>query len=93
MGLYNEGYRRILFNVAEEMVKNKGKEREAFSIVQTLEEFIDRHILNRWERNKDFLKVIELYGKMNTLEKANLVYKKMLETSMGPSWYKESQLS
>lgn len=93
LGLYNEGYRRILFNVAEEMVKNKGKEREAFSIVQTLEEFIDRHILNRWERNKDFLKVIELYGKMNTLEKANLVYKKMLETSMGPSWYKESQLS
>ena len=93
LGLYNEGYRRALFYVSEEIVKDRKEARKAFSIVDKLEEYIDKYVLNRWERNRDFLKIIKLYGQMKAIEKAELTYKKMLETSMGPSWYKESQLT
>lgn len=93
LGLYNEGYRRSLFYISEEMVKNEKKAREAFAIVKELDEFIDKYILNRWERNRDFLRIIKLYGQMKAVERAELTYKKMLETSMGPSWYKEAQLT
>lgn len=93
LGLYNEGYRRALFHIAEEIIKEKSLARKAFSIVSDLENFIEKYILNRWERNRDFLKVMKLYGKIGALEKANSTYQKILKNSMGPSWYKESQLT
>lgn len=93
LGLYNEGYRRALFNISIEIIKNNSKKIEALDILNKLECFIDKYVLNRWERNGDFLKLVELYGQLGAKEKAELIFKKMLETSMGPTWYKEDQLT
>lgn len=93
LGLYNEGYRRILFNVSIEIIKNESKKQQAFEILKKLEDFIDKYVLNRWERNRDFLNLIKLYGQIGAKERAELTFKKMLTTSMGPTWYKEDQLA
>lgn len=93
LGIYNEGYRRTLFSISNEIIRYKNIEKKAFPIIKELELFIDKYVLNRWERTKDFLKIVELYGKIDSVERANSVFKKMLRTSMGPSWYKESQFT
>jgi hypothetical protein len=93
LGLYTEGYRKVLFNLSEVLLKSKDHYRKAFSILKQLEEHIEIGVLNRWERSECFLKLAELYGVLGNKDKARAVYYKMLETSMGPSWYKEDQLS
>lgn len=93
LGVYNEGYRRILFNASEEIIKFGVEKRKAFPIIKTLDEFIENNIQNRWERTRDFLQIIEMYGMIDCKEKAKSVFKKMLKTSMGPSWYKEAQFT
>jgi hypothetical protein len=93
LGLYTEGYRKVLFNLSEVLLKSKDHYRKAFSILKQLEEHIEIGVLNRWERSECFLKLAELYSVLGNKDKAKSVYYKMLETSMGPSWYKEDQLS
>ncbi|MGL5568542.1 MAG: trypsin-like peptidase domain-containing protein [Cetobacterium sp.] len=93
LGLYNEGYRRVLFVIIKEIIKDKKTMKKAFILIKKLEIFIEKYILNRWERNRDFLNIIELYAKIGSSERAEETFKKMLKTSMGPSWYKEAQLT
>ena len=93
LGLYTEGYREALFKIAEAILKSKEHFRKSFPILKQLEEHIDVGVLNRWERTNDLLKMSELYGVLGNLDKAKSIFCKMLETSMGPSWYKEDQLS
>lgn len=93
LGLYNEGYRRSLFNVSVEIIKNETYKEEAFEILNRLDDVIDKYVLNRWERNCDFLELIKLYGQLGAKEIAESTFKKMLSTSMGPTWYKEDQLT
>jgi hypothetical protein len=93
LGVYNEGYRRVLFKVADVIINEISISVEAFPIIEKLERITEEYVQNRWERTRDYLEIIFRYGKIGALEKANLVYKKMLETSMGPSWYKEAQMT
>lgn len=93
LGLYTEGYREVLFKVAEAILKSKDHFRKSFPILKQLEEHIDIGVLNRWERSVALLRLSELYSVLGNRDKAKLVFLKMLETSMGPSWYKEDQLS
>src|SRR5690606_22866318 len=47
---------------------------------------------NRWERNEYLLRLVELYALLKNHDRAKQVFKEMINTSMGPSWYKEAQL-
>jgi hypothetical protein len=91
-GLYTEGYTDSLFVIARQLAKNPEHELPAFKVTKVLEEHIITTIENRWERNEYLLRLIELYALLKNEDKATNIFKEMIDTSMGPSWYKESQL-
>ncbi|WP_375560200.1 trypsin-like peptidase domain-containing protein [Bernardetia sp. OM2101] len=90
LGLYTEGYRNSLSDIIERLIKNNDK-RYAHQVIKLLESHILEHIQNRWERTPELLKVVEYYGLIKCFDKGEDVFKEMLKTSMGPSWYKEAQ--
>ncbi|GGK72072.1 hypothetical protein ACD591_05210 [Rufibacter glacialis] len=92
LGLYTEGYTDSLFVIARELAKEPKHEVTAFKVVKVLEEHIINTIENRWERNEYLLRLVELYALLKNHDKAKQVFKEMIDTSMGPSWYKEAQL-
>ncbi|GAB3716355.1 hypothetical protein GCM10027592_57590 [Spirosoma flavus] len=92
LGLYTEGYTDSLFVVARELAKEVKHEVSAFKVAKVLEEHIVNTVENRWERNEYLLRLVELYALLKNHDRAKQVFKEMINTSMGPSWYKEAQL-
>ncbi|MDN3601821.1 serine protease [Belliella kenyensis] len=92
LGLYTEGYTFSLFVIARELAKEAEHEVPAFKVAKVLEEHIVSTVENRWERNEYLLRLVELYALLKNHDKAKQVFKEMIDTSMGPSWYKEAQL-
>ncbi|MDT0641623.1 serine protease [Zunongwangia sp. F363] len=92
LGLYTEGYTDSLFVIARELAKDPEYELSAFKVTRVLEEHIITTIENRWERNEYLLRLIELYALLKNKDKAADIFEEMIDTSMGPSWYKEAQL-
>jgi hypothetical protein len=90
LGLYTEGYIESLFIIARNLAKKPEHESSAFKVIKVLEEYIIATVENRWERNEYLL--IELYALLKNEYKAKNIFKEMIDTSMGPSWYKEAQL-
>ncbi|NRW27468.1 hypothetical protein [Clostridium beijerinckii] len=93
LGIYNEGYRRVLFNISDVIINDKLMSTKSFELLDKLEYITDEFVQNRWEKTRDYLRIIERYGRVGAYERARNVYIKMLGTSMGPSWYKEAQMS
>lgn len=92
LGLYTEGYTDSLFVIARGLAKKPEHEVPAFKVAKVLEEHIVNTVENRWDRNEYLLRLIELYALLKNHDKAKQVFKEMIDTSMGPSWYKEAQL-
>lgn len=92
-GIYSEGYFEVLFEVVYTFITNQVNVLEIQSIVDLLYEDIKIKVLNRWERTPMLLQLVEIYSILGCNEKSNEVYNEMLKTSMGPTWYKEAQLS
>lgn len=92
LGLYTEGYADSLFVIARELAKEAEHEVSAFKVAKVLEEHIVSTVENRWERNEYLLRLVELYALLKNHDKAKQAFKEMIDTSMGPSWYKEDQL-
>lgn len=92
LGLYTEGYTDSLFVIARELAKEVKHEVSAFKVAKVLEKQIVSTVENRWERNEYLLRLVELYALLKNHDKAKQVFKEMIDTSMGPSWYKEAQL-
>ena len=90
-GLYSEGFRKSLFEIITGLVR-AGYEKEGIKqLLEIWRKYVIENVENRWERTSDLLKIIELYGLISEKDKGIEVFKTMLETSMGPSWYKEAQ--
>lgn len=92
LGLYREGYINSLFVIARELCRNPVNELLAFKVTKVLEEHIITTIENRWERNEYLLRLVELYALLKNEDRATEIFKEMIYTSMGPSWYKEAHL-
>lgn len=92
LGLYTEGYTDSLFVIARELAKEPEHEVPAFKVAKVLEEHVVNTVENRWERNEYLLRLVELYALLKNEDKAKQAFKEMIDTSMGPSWYKEAQL-
>lgn len=92
LGLYSEGFRESLCKIIRALLLLKVEN----NIVQPFVEIWKKHVLNgvenRWERTSDLLKITEIYSLLNLQDESDRVFQKMLDTSMGPTWYKESQL-
>ena len=92
LGLYSEGYIDSLFTISRHLSKNPSQNYNAYNITRILEEYVIETVENRWERNEYLLRLVEIYAQIGNEDKAIDVFKEMIATSMGPSWYKEDQL-
>ncbi|SIT07545.1 Trypsin-like peptidase domain-containing protein [Chryseobacterium ureilyticum] len=92
LGLFSEGYRKSLCEIIHVLLRLRCEE----AIVIPLLEIWKKHVLdgvqNRWERTADLLKITEVYALLNLQDQSKEIFQEMLNTSMGPTWYKESQL-
>lgn len=93
LGLYTEGFRKAMFSIITEMMNTKKHVKSTFGLLKVLEEHITHGVQNRWERSEGLLHTTELYAKLGSEQRSKTTFQKMLDTSMGPSWYKEGQLT
>lgn len=91
LGMYSEGYRRSLFELSKELTKLDTQKQNAFKVVKSLEDHVYHAVQNRWERIPELIEIVGFYAKIGAKSKGRSVYQQMLDTSMGPTWYKESQ--
>ncbi|EGR2848367.1 trypsin-like peptidase domain-containing protein [Vibrio cholerae] len=95
-GIYSEGFRRILAEVLNKLSKvnlSDNTEDQAFNLLQRWYNFSLRNVKNRHELVPELLSIIPLFIKFDAPELANNIYQSVLGHSMGPTWYKEDQLS
>jgi hypothetical protein len=95
-GLYSEGFRSILAKVLKRLTKltlDNEVEDQAFALLRRWRNFIQSNVKNRHELVPELLSTIPLFVRLGATEEAHQTYQAVLSFSMGPSWYKEDQLS
>jgi hypothetical protein len=93
LGLYSEGYRDCLRSLATELSCNKELRHSSFLIVKELERFATLYVENRWDLIPELLFIMNMYAKIENFDLCKRTYSRLLDYSMGPTWYKEDQLS
>lgn len=96
LGLYNEGFRRALQEVLRLFIERDPEGPNAdkvFSLVLLWRDYVAANVENRFELVPELLQIVPLLARLKAPEEALRTYKSMLSFSMGPSWYKEDQLS
>lgn len=94
-GLYTEGFRDAVFNVVEYWSRSNdltvGTRQSLFRMTSALHAHVIGGVDNRHERIPELLRLMFLFGRLGAQEKAESVYEDVLNSSMGPTWYKEDQ--
>jgi len=93
LSLFTEGYRKSLFEIVSVLVKHEDFKDFSNKFLSMLETHIILGVQNRWERTPELIRVVKYYALLENRDKSLEIYQKMLDTSMGPSWYKEDQLA
>lgn len=93
IGLYTEGYRKSLQEIIQLLILIKYDKDKILPLIKLWQEHIISGVQNRWERTEELLKINEVYGILNFKTESELAFQEVLNTSMGPSWYKEAQLT
>lgn len=95
-GLYSEGFRSILANLLSEvsrMTLETAVGDLAFGLLQRWRDYVQANVKNRHELVPELLTLIPIFARFDALEEARQTYQAVLAVSMGPSWYKEDQLT
>lgn len=96
LGLYNEGFRAVLAGVLDLVVLSKptgALADKTFELTVRWRDYISANVENRFELVPELLQIIPLLVDLEAVEEAQRTYRMVLAFSMGPSWYKEDQLS
>lgn len=93
MGLYTEGYRKSLQEIIQLLILIQYDKNKILPLIKLWQEHIINGVQNRWERTEELLKINEVYGILNFKTESESAFQEVLNTSMGPSWYKEAQLT
>ena len=96
LGLYNEGFRKALQEVLRLFIERAPEGPNAdkvFSLVLLWRDYVVENVENRFELVPELLQIVPLLARLKAPEEALRTYKSVLSFSMGPSWYKEEQLS
>jgi hypothetical protein len=93
LGLYTEGFGKCLYSLADMISRYEDQKESSYKLIKALDSQIDMAIQNRLERAPALLYIVRLYNRIGNREKAWQAYQRMLDTSMGPSWYKEDQVT
>jgi len=95
-GLYSEGFREILAIVLDRISRistDTSIEDQSYALLSRWESFVKINVKNRHELVPELLTLIPLFARLDASEEAHRIYQNTLAVSMGPSWYKEDQLS
>ena len=96
LGLYNEGFRQALQQVLRVFIERSPEgpnSDKVFSLVLLWRDYVAANVENRFELVPELLQIVPLLARLKAPEEALRTYKLVLSFSMGPSWYKEDQLS
>jgi hypothetical protein len=96
LGLYNEGFRAVLAGVLDLVVPSMptgALADKTFKLTVRWRDFISANVENRFELVPELLQIVPLLVDLEAVEEAQRTYRMVLAFSMGPSWYKEDQLS
>lgn len=90
--LYREGYCACLIRMIDVLI-TKGKHRDvALFLADEGVKYIIYAIQNRSERCRSLMEICFDYALLGEKGKVQTVYQEVLNSSMGPDWYKEAQL-
>lgn len=95
-GLYSEGFRNSLSRILKSLSSHNlstAVEDRGFALLQRWRDYVERNVKNRHELVPELLAIIPLFVRWKAPEEAHRIYQTVLAVSMGPSWYKEDQLS
>tara|TARA_R110000765_G_scaffold341862_1_gene431983 strand:+ start:2127 stop:7310 length:5184 start_codon:yes stop_codon:yes gene_type:complete len=92
LGLFSEGYREALYEIIKQLLLLNYETDKIEPIVQLWERHILNGVQNRWERTEELLKISEIYALLGKTSEFNNTFQEVLNTTMGPTWYKEAQL-
>ena len=95
-GLYSEGFRSVLekvLNTLSKLTLEEKVEDQTYVLLNRWRNFVQTNVKNRHELVPELLTIIPMLVRLNAVEEAHLTYQAVLSSSMGPSWYKEDQLS
>ncbi len=96
LGIYNEGFRRVLLSVSTQFAKENLDEPLTEQLLDLLfrwKEYVQSNVENRYELIPELLHMIPLFTQLGAAEESLRIYQGVLAVSMGPSWYKEDQSS
>lgn len=96
-GLYNEGFRRSLDNVINNLIvgveTNSEIEDKIFELLNKWKNYVLEGVENRHELIPELFQLIIYFNQINATDIAEQVYQEILARSVGPSWYKEDRFS
>ena len=93
LGLYSEGFREAGFKIAHAWRRYESLRVPTFRVLECLRTHVLAGVQNRWERTGALLRLMAAYATNHNEERSQAIYREMLATSMGPSWYKEAQFA
>ena len=90
--MYREGYCATLIRIAG-IFDSKERTREiALYLIGEAVKYIEYAVQNRGERCTYLLQLCREYAKLGEKASVDVVYQEVMNSSMGPDWYKEAQL-
>ena len=92
LSLYREGCCAVLISLIRIFRMNDSMRQLALYLADEAVKYVVYAVQNRSERCTCLLQICLEYALLNKVEKANEIYKEVLNSSMGPNWYKEGQL-
>ena len=90
--IYREGYCAVLIRLTGIFGSKPNTKDFAIFLADEALKYVKYAVLNRNERCTYLLQLSQEYARLNEKEMATEVYQEMLNSSMGPDWYKEAQL-
>lgn len=92
LSLYREGYCAILIRLVGIFGKKTETKGMSLTLADAAFDYIKYAVQNRRERCGYLLDICKEYALLNEKNRVDAVYEEVLNSSMGPDWYKEAQL-
>jgi len=92
LGVYREGYCATLIRLINVINDNPTMRNLARFLTDETLRYVLYAVQNRSERCWYLIKICRYYALMGEKKKTELAYQELLDSSMGPDWYKEAQL-
>ena len=91
LGLYTEGYQRVLRYTANILAATPAGTQPAADLRRALRRHIVGCVFARHERVEGLLDCAQHFSRLGALEDAEGAFQEAIQASLGPGWYKEDQ--